>query len=199
MLWPITLFLIFRRRPMIWIGGAMAAMMAVRVVLWRDGASLDHLGFDLYARPVGLLAGSLLALMPVKPRLPGWTIAAALGFLVTIGATGITSGWLFVLSPLAVSVATAVVIVAAKTDGPLAWSPVAYVGRISYGLYLYSFPIFMLGERFKIQNPFHLYAIGLTALIFATAALSYEFVEKPFLRLKDRPVRAVAPVVVDAV
>ena len=35
-----------------------------------------------------------------------------------------------------------------------------------------------------VDAPYHLYDIGLIALIFATAALSYEFVEKPILRLK---------------
>jgi peptidoglycan/LPS O-acetylase OafA/YrhL len=43
-----------------------------------------------------------------------------------------------------------------------------------------------LGEQWAIDAPCHLYEIGLTALIFATAALSYQFVEKPILRLKGR-------------
>ncbi len=57
---------------------------------------------------------------------------------------------------------------------------------ISYGLYLYHWPVFILGESWKIYTPFHLYAVALIALIFAIAALSFEFVEKPFLKLKDR-------------
>jgi peptidoglycan/LPS O-acetylase OafA/YrhL len=43
-----------------------------------------------------------------------------------------------------------------------------------------------LGERWKVHAPFHLYGVGLIALIIIVAAASYEFVERPFLRLKDR-------------
>jgi peptidoglycan/LPS O-acetylase OafA/YrhL len=68
----------------------------------------------------------------------------------------------------------------------LSWEPVVYVGKISYGLFLFHAPIFYLGERFKPATPFHLYAGGLIVLTFMVAALSYEFVEKPVLRFRDR-------------
>jgi peptidoglycan/LPS O-acetylase OafA/YrhL len=184
LLWPTILLFIFRRRPKLWLGGAMAVMMAVRIALWRVGA-LDHLSFGLDARPIGLLVGSLLALAPVKPRLPTWAVLVSLGVLVIIGAADDAS-WHLIFSPLVVSLATAAIIVAANPNGLLAWKPAAYLGRISYGLYLYGFPFFLLGERWKVRTPLHLYAVGLIAVIFVVAALSYEFVEKPFLRLKDR-------------
>lgn len=53
-------------------------------------------------------------------------------------------------------------------------------------VYLYHWPIFQLGEQFKPDHSGHLYAIGLLAVILAVSVASYEFVEKPFLRLKDR-------------
>jgi peptidoglycan/LPS O-acetylase OafA/YrhL len=192
LLWPITLFAIFKRHPALWLGAAIAAMMIARVWLWCAGA-LDHLIFGLDARPVGLLVGCLLALTPLA-RLPRLSAAVAIGAMAVLFAIGLLVGadlhWRLILSPLIASVATAAIIVAASpgsaTAQLLAWGPAVYVGRISYGLYLYSFPIFLLGERWKVHAPFHLYGVGLIALIIIVAAASYEFVERPFLRLKDR-------------
>jgi peptidoglycan/LPS O-acetylase OafA/YrhL len=102
------------------------------------------------------------------------------------------------IAPLAASIATAGLIVFMRPDCFLAAAPLRYIGKISYGIYLYHWPIFILGEKWKPNNSHHIYAIGLIALIFAAAALSYEFVEKPFLRLKDRHAPAKAPVHVGA-
>jgi len=59
--------------------------------------------------------------------------------------------------------------------------PVA-VGRRSYGLYLYHWPIFLF---IGIDTRPALVALGF-ALTFATAWLSFALIERPFLRLKER-------------
>jgi peptidoglycan/LPS O-acetylase OafA/YrhL len=64
-----------------------------------------------------------------------------------------------------------------------------YLGQISYGLYLYHHIVFMLWDdyfvRTGIQN--HLgFDLAKAALSFAIAALSWRFVERPILSLKDR-------------
>ncbi len=102
---------------------------------------------------------------------------------------------MYLAAPLAASLATAALIVSlpsatAVTRG-LSISPIRYTGKISYGLYLYHLPIISLGLAWKAQTPFHavppfIYAAVLIALSFAVSALSFEFVEKPFLKLKDR-------------
>ena len=74
----------------------------------------------------------------------------------------------------------------------LAVSPAVYVGKISYGLYLFTGPIFFIGEGHNFGLPFYLYDLALVGLGFAAAALSYEFVEKPCLRLKSRVGQRVA-------
>lgn len=66
-----------------------------------------------------------------------------------------------------------------------------YVGKISYGVYLYHWPIFKLSSKIyvNIEWPFlksltiDAACIGLT---FILAVLSYKFVEVKFLALKDR-------------
>jgi peptidoglycan/LPS O-acetylase OafA/YrhL len=86
--------------------------------------------------------------------------------------------------------ATAILIVCTNQSGPvtatLSATPIRYIGKISYGLYLYHIPIFLLAEEHKIRLPFYLYGVGILVLIFATAILSYEFVEKPILSFKRR-------------
>jgi peptidoglycan/LPS O-acetylase OafA/YrhL len=64
--------------------------------------------------------------------------------------------------------------------------------RARYGLYLFTAPIFFIGEGYSLHLPFYLYDLALVGLGFAAAALSYEFVEKPCLRLKSRVGQRVA-------
>jgi peptidoglycan/LPS O-acetylase OafA/YrhL len=66
--------------------------------------------------------------------------------------------------------------------------PARWVGRRSYGIYLYHYPISVV---FLKERDLHgiAYAAAVVACLlgsFALAALSYRFVETPFLRRKAR-------------
>jgi peptidoglycan/LPS O-acetylase OafA/YrhL len=70
-------------------------------------------------------------------------------------------------------------------------TPMRYLGKISYGLYVYHFPIVWFVGRIRDFNLSETVAKPLTALIafFATlivASISYQALEKPLLNLKDR-------------
>ena len=72
----------------------------------------------------------------------------------------------------------------------LAWlrnTKLIYVGKISYGLYLYhNLIIALLPKITKVKEqpwPWMVVALGVS---FALAALSWEFIEKPILALKER-------------
>jgi peptidoglycan/LPS O-acetylase OafA/YrhL len=58
------------------------------------------------------------------------------------------------------------------------------VGKISYGVYVYHVPIGLLLHTAEFSKPLEL-ALQLS-LILAVSALSFRFIETPFLRLKDR-------------
>jgi peptidoglycan/LPS O-acetylase OafA/YrhL len=81
-------------------------------------------------------------------------------------------------------------------DVPRFLRPMTWLGKISYGLYVYHMPCVLFSVVFCTKF-FHLarpsdagiYAISLAAglpLTITTAALSYRYLEAPFLRLKAR-------------
>lgn len=67
----------------------------------------------------------------------------------------------------------------------LALAPMRFLGQISYGLYLYHHPIYyylLRSDESALTTTNALFAV---ALSFVAAVVSYNFWEKPFLRLKD--------------
>ncbi|MBS1851108.1 MAG: acyltransferase [Acidobacteria bacterium] len=72
-----------------------------------------------------------------------------------------------------------------------AWTPLVYLGRISYGLYVFHLLglqlAFLLGHHFP-AGPRLVKGDGILGLLLTLlmAALSYRFLEKPFLRIKER-------------
>ena len=63
----------------------------------------------------------------------------------------------------------------------LDWKPLVWIGVLSYSLYLWQ-QIFCLQSPLPIVGRFPLNVVA----SFAAAALSYYFVERPALRLRDR-------------
>lgn len=62
----------------------------------------------------------------------------------------------------------------------LEWSPLVYLGTISYGIYVWQAVINGTGPRARwIESPYLS-----TALVFLVAVISYEYYEKKFLKLK---------------
>jgi len=132
-----------------------------------------------------LAIGCLLAIF--APRLPKIRGSFALVmFLVTIFVPWFpaTTPWrsmfmLFALRPLLnISLAGLVLHVIQVPYRALNWPPVAWLGRISYSLYLWQ-------EVFCSNASLHLgYVLVVPAL--ACACLSYYCVEQPMLRLRDK-------------
>lgn len=78
-----------------------------------------------------------------------------------------------------------------KTKIPLLQNPIlTYIGKISYGLYLYhNFIPFFYGLNLSwISNSFSMYVVQLLRFIvlLVVATASWYFIEKPILRLKNR-------------
>jgi peptidoglycan/LPS O-acetylase OafA/YrhL len=149
----------------------------------------DFAYYATITRAGELLAGAVaaIAVRRVAGPAPRWWQAAAVAALVGLGALvhGITasSPWLergalpltAVLSAIVISVACAGGLVATG----LAWRPLVGMGRVSYGVYVYHWPLFLLltTARTGLSGP-SLIAVRLAAT-FAVAGVSYVFVEQP--------------------
>jgi peptidoglycan/LPS O-acetylase OafA/YrhL len=77
---------------------------------------------------------------------------------------------------------------------PLSWPTVAYLGRISYGTYLWHWPIILIIRRFVVMAPHDLFLVA-SVLSFGLAALSHRALEQPIRRspglaARSRPVLA---------
>lgn len=73
----------------------------------------------------------------------------------------------------------------------LEWYPLRYLGKISYGLYVYHFPVIWFAARIadlgvappQLKPLIALIAFCVTVLI---ASISFRFMERPIINLKDR-------------
>jgi peptidoglycan/LPS O-acetylase OafA/YrhL len=74
-----------------------------------------------------------------------------------------------------------------KLLAPLRGRELSFLGEISYGLYLYHRPVYWLvgGYTIQVDEPWTM-GVAKIALTFVVAALSYQYLEKPILALKDR-------------
>jgi peptidoglycan/LPS O-acetylase OafA/YrhL len=131
-----------------------------------------------------LAIGCLLAIFAARMPKPSPYLAAvmlsAIAFLPLFEPTTVrrTLLQLFVLQPiLMVSIAGVTLHVVQVPYRLLNWSPIKWLGRISYSLYLWQQPF--------CADP-HLKSAWLAVLALGCACLSYYFVEQPMLRLRDR-------------
>jgi peptidoglycan/LPS O-acetylase OafA/YrhL len=180
-----------------------------RALLWTNGYSAARLyhGFD--SRADSLLIGCALSVVLASgryaPRLfawasPAWPLAAA-GLLAVLLTTKWSATWLYMGGFTAIAVMAAVVITQVVSPEPghlqrlLALPPIVAIGKISYGIYLWHYPILryvptVLMSRLHIG---HMLAICIAvAMSIIVAALSYRFIEAPFLRKKQALGRASA-------
>ena len=102
----------------------------------------------------------------------------ALGAGDRLGAEG---SWLVTLGSLALAMA------AATCGGRwparlVAIAPLPFVGRVSYSAYLYHLPLLLLWNRFHILDGSALSLPVYIATLLAVAALSYHYVEAPYMR-----------------
>lgn len=203
LLYPLLLIAVFRRR------GATAALIVVLAVV-SFGVNLAQVHTDaaaayylLPARFWELLLGGLLAYAHIHARLR-WSgrladllsIAGvamlAVSFLGPSGSS-LYPGW-WALAPTAAAVLLiAAGPAAAVNRHVLSWPPVVLVGRFSYPLYLWHFPVLVFARlRYGAALPAQTSALLVLASV-ALAYLTYRFVERPIRRRRLRPRRRIVP------
>ncbi|MFN8021164.1 MAG: acyltransferase family protein [Acidimicrobiales bacterium] len=203
--WPVLVLLVGRaarrrgagrlRRPLV-------ATLAVLTVLAMVAAPLvaqvwgpDAAYWATPARLAEILIGALLAAL-----LHGRRVSARVGVLAAPSLVAIVA--LSALLPSSSGPAyegllpvfaliTAMLILSLQTEGPvrrlLSLRPLVGVGAISYGLYLYHWPVFvLLRERgWQLDRPADL--AGALGITFAIAITSYRLIERPVRHRVVRP------------
>jgi peptidoglycan/LPS O-acetylase OafA/YrhL len=205
------------------LSGAVIASVEM-ALLFASGRGLDRVYYGTDTRATGLLLGASLAIAvairrksdPTHPATPTPRLSTrrarhALGaagvLLLPLLAAGIVladggDAWVYPFGMLATD-AVMVVLIAAVVFQPraagvrlLSLAPLRAVGKISYGLYLWHFPLFLwLDEGSTGQHGTALLILRLTVTL-AISLVSYFLIEQP-IRQRRRPawvVRGLAPV-----
>jgi peptidoglycan/LPS O-acetylase OafA/YrhL len=218
LVWPVVFLILLRvtrgsRRALIGITASLAAASALLMaVLFTPGADPSRVYYGTDTRAQSLLIGAALALVLERRRLgatrSGRTVlhAAASGsaavLLWTWARTPDDADWLYRGGFAVTAALVAVVIASVTSEAPgtlgrvLSLRPLRWIGVISYGLYLWHWPVYVALTRGRTG----LDGASLLALRFAcTVALataSYYLVEAPIRRgaLRGWRIRVLTPV-----
>lgn len=210
LLWPLGLCLLLRsgvkrERILLLLGLLVAASLAWRALLWRHGVHYLRLYYGSDTRADALLVGSALGLMFYWRFLPAGRSARmdsrmlvwlsvfcllAVGIFLGHDAPALYGGGFTVIAlASAVLLLEVVVFPDASAARGLSFPALVWMGRISYSLYLWHYPVFeaLRPQRFAALgwNPVLVHGVRFAA-VFAAASFSYYLVEQPFLSLKKR-------------
>jgi peptidoglycan/LPS O-acetylase OafA/YrhL len=201
LVWPLVLggLVLWLKRPRLAVAvpallGVVLSGVALAVLWWSRGADRAYMGTD--ARMFEPLMGALGAVFIVTPR--GRALVQRAGTaLIVLGAIGLVLGLAlirpdtslyYVGGAFGFSLAALLVVAPAWLGGggvlrrALEWRPLVWLGAISYGLYLWHWPVIVwLG--FRDAHGIDALLRGALAVTLATgvATLSYYAIERPIL------------------
>ncbi|HVV32174.1 MAG TPA: acyltransferase family protein [Vitreimonas sp.] len=192
LIFPIVLFVIVKfARPWLRVILCVAAIGSLAGCLW---AMQEYQSAAFYLAPFRayeLLIGAVLAGLSFPKRAPAWlrhalSIAGLVliaGSLVLLNRQAPFPG----LAALPPCLGAAAVIFAGanapSVGGRWISGPIfAYFGALSYSLYLWHWPVFVLARSALLHEPAVWQQLLLIAFAIALATLSWRFVEQPFLK-----------------
>jgi peptidoglycan/LPS O-acetylase OafA/YrhL len=200
LLWPLTLGWLLRSfSPARILRGLMLLLIGLAFyrawLYWPHHFARTYYGFD--TRADAMMTGCLLAcwlFWQRRPHTTHWRKLVPLWLIVFVALVAFTH-YGQAIYPLGLSslVAAGTALTLAEIVlHPTGWlaralsvAPLRYVGKISYGLYLYHFVLFSTTPP-PIAHPIPIRQVLDFAATFGLAALSYHLVEIPCLRLKKR-------------
>ena len=193
--WPLVMVLLLRsRRPIrgiVWL--AAAATLTAPAVAMRWGGDAAY--WSTPARAGEILVGAALAALTTGRKLPRRVAKVGPPALITILVCAVTwssdrgpayQGALPLFAIVSAALIAAL-LVPGRLSGLFSTAPLVRLGEISYGVYLYHWPIFLLipdGSRPRVIN----FALQL-ALTLAVAEVSHRFLEQPIRNGVVRPRR----------
>ena len=198
--WPLVLFaLLWLRRPALigtTITATIIAIAVHRAQLWHAPGSWFALYIRTDTRADSLLVGALAALLWDTRRLPrrGVATAGTVGAIVVATCVlrfNFTDSLLYHGGFTLIAVAVGAVIIA-SIESPWFARPILRgtvlrcAGRVSYGLYLWHIAIFFAVARYGTTWGAPLRILIAYPLVAAVTLVSWRYVERPALALKDR-------------
>ena len=207
-IFPLLMVVLLRWRKMLAPVLVVLAAASVAAMVLTDSRNLAYYG--THTRAAELLIGALLALVvPVSKQIRGFSakVIAAIGVLAFIGFVFIATHaqtsdqWLYKGGLSGFSLLSSALIVSVLVPGPIrvlmTSRPMVAIGRITYSLYLFHWPVFVVLNRERMGFDgfgLSMTRIGVTALL---ACLSAWLIENPirFRKVLRKPVWAGAGMV----
>jgi peptidoglycan/LPS O-acetylase OafA/YrhL len=204
--WPLLLLLLLKLKSKLFILAILSSLVTISLLLnawnWYEDAPYLRMYFGSDTRANELLIGCITALLMswgfLRPasRLKWLFHLAALASMIAILSSFFLvhyrDAFLYTGGFALVATGTSIVIVdillfPSGISHSFMFAPLVWIGRISYGLYLWHFPIFETARRlFDGRVNAIIYQVMALGVTFLVATISYYFLELPFLKLRRR-------------
>ena len=207
LLWPLTLLLLLRRRVrparLLLVAGSLVTVSLLFMVVVARAYPSHNIYMSSVPRAGELAVGVMLSVLWRQGWLPGLLrsrfvpLVPMAGLVVlSFNAHVKSSTWLYTWGVLFAAALCAGVLLASSLEQPTSMVArlfqvrfLRFTGKISYGLYLYNFPMDLLFDPHRTGLPLWPSVALRLAAAYAVAVPSWYLVESRFLRRRPRPAR----------